>query len=163
VEAAKAVEGDGSNVAWDRTEQLNWTIAGGGLAASAAFAPVPFTASFALGVALEAVNYRALRRSTELMFGGQIPGGRAWSAGFGLRFAFLAVAMTVAIGSGAHPVGLVLGLSTIVPAVVIAALQTPAAAAEPALPGPSPDDPSWDEWNAWTASERRRNEEDDES
>ena len=48
----------------DGTEKLNWTIAGGALATSAALAPPPFTASLALGVALEAVNYRALRRAT---------------------------------------------------------------------------------------------------
>jgi len=145
----------------DRTEQLNWTIAGGALATSAALAPTPFTASLALGVALEAANYRALRRSTELFFSGRIEGGRAWSAGFGLRFAFLALAMTVAVGAGAHPVGLVIGLSTIVPAVVIAALRQPPVVVEPALPGPPPDDPSWDEWNPWTASERRPAEEEE--
>ena len=146
----------------DRTEQLNWTIAGGALATSAALAPAPFTLSMALGVALEAVNYRALRRSTELVFGGQLTGGRAWSAGFGLRIAFLALAMTVAIGSGAHPVGLVIGLSTIVPAVIVAALRQPIVAPADAIAAPPPDDPSWDEWNAWTASERHHDAEDDE-
>lgn len=147
----------------DRAEQLNWTIAGGALATSAAFAPAPFTASLALGVALEAANYRALRRSTEAFFGGRIQGGRAWSAGFGLRFAFLALAMTVAIGAGAHPVGLVIGLSTIVPAVVIAAFQKKPSGIAPALPAPPPDDPTWDEWNAWTASERLPDAEEEES
>jgi hypothetical protein len=70
--------------------------------------------------------------------------------------------MTVAIGAGAHPVGLVIGLSTIVPAVVIAAIRHEPMASVPAVPGPPPDDPSWDEWNPWTASERRPAEEDDE-
>ena len=146
----------------DGAEKLNWTIAGGALATSAVLAPPPFTAAMALGVALEAVNYRALRRSTELFFSGQGAGGRAWSAGFGLRFAFLAVAMTVAIGAGAHPVGLVIGLSTIVPAVVIAAIRQKPPLEAAAVPGPPPDDPSWDAWNTWTASERRADEEDEE-
>jgi len=146
----------------DGTEKLNWTIAGGALATSAALAPAPFTASLALGVALEAVNYRALRRSTELFFGGEIQGGKAWSAGFGLRFAFLALTMTVAVGAGVHPVGLVIGLSTIVPAVIIAAFRHQPAASVSATPGPPPDDPSWDEWNPWTASERYPTEEDEE-
>jgi len=149
-------------MALDGAERLNWTIAGGALATSAALAPAPFTASLALGVALEAVNYRALRRSTELFFGGQLQGGKAWSAGFGLRFAFLAVAMTVAIGAGAHPVGLVIGLSTIVPAVVIAAIRQKPVVGVAAVPAPPPDDPSWDAWNPWTASERRPAEEDEE-
>jgi len=146
----------------DGTERLNWTIAGGALATSAALAPAPFTASLALGVALEAANYRALRRSTELFFGGELRGGKAWSAGFGLRFAFLALAMTVAIAAGAHPVGLVIGLSTIVPAVILAALRQEPTISVPAVPGPAPDDPSWDAWNPWTASERRAGEEDEE-
>jgi hypothetical protein len=148
-------------VALDRTEQLNWTIAGGALATSAALAPPAFTASLALGVALEAVNYRALRRATELYFSGRLEGARAWSAGFGLRFAFLALAMTVAIATGVHPVGLVIGLSTIVPAVVIAALGQKPVPGVAALPAPPPDDPSWDEWNAWTARERVRDAEDE--
>ncbi len=146
----------------DRTEQLNWTIAGGALATSAALAPAPFTLSMALGVALEAVNYRALRRSTELFFSGQLQGSKAWSAGFGMRFAFLALAMTVAIGAGVHPVGLVIGLSTIVPAVVIAALGKRPTNNYAAVPGPGPDDPSWDEWNAWTASERTPTDDEEE-
>lgn len=149
-------------MALDRTERMNWTIAGSALATAAAVAPPAFTASMALGVALEAVNYRALRRSTELVFSGQLEGARGWSAGFGLRFAFLALAMTVAIGAGAHPVGLVIGLSTIVPAVVIAAMRTPPVVSQAAVPGPPPDDPSWDAWNPWTASERRPAEEDEE-
>jgi hypothetical protein len=148
-------------VALDRTEQLNWTIAGGALATSAALATPAFTASLALGVALEAVNYRALRRATDLYFSGRLEGARAWSAGFGLRFAFLALAMTVAIGAGVHPVGLVIGLSTIVPAVVIAALGQKPVPGVAALPAPPPDDPSWDEWNAWTAHERVRDAEDE--
>lgn len=148
-------------MALDRTEQLNWTIAGGALATSAALATPGFTASLALGVALEAVNYRALRRATEFFLSGQLAGGRAWTAGFGLRFAFLALAMTVAVGAGVHPVGLVIGLSTIVPAVVIAAFRQQPVPGAPALPAPPPDDPSWDEWNAWTASERARDPEDE--
>lgn len=157
------MEGGGVPVALDQTEQLNWTIAGGALATSAAFAPAPFTASLALGIALEAANYRVLRRAAARVFGQTLEGGRAWSAGFGLRFAFLALAMTVAVGAGAHPVGLVIGLSTIVPAVVIAAFrQRPVAPAS--LPSaPAPDDATWEEWNPWTARERGLDEEDDES
>jgi hypothetical protein len=150
------------SVSFDRAEQINWTIAGGVLATSAVLASAPFTASLAVGVALEAVNYRALRRSAQLFFAGELQGGRAWGAAFGLRFALLAVAMTVAIGAGAHPVGLAIGLSTMVPALLIAAArQRPDASIAPA-PGLAPDDPGWEDWNAWTASERRRSDEDEE-
>jgi len=155
------MEGGGVPLAHDRTERLNWTIAGGALATSAVLAPAPFTASLAVGVALEAVNYRALRRSADLFFGGELGGGRAWGAGFGLRFVLLALAMAVAVGLGAHPVGLVIGLSTIVPAVLAAAWRQRPRLLATVPPGPPPDDPIWDSWNPWTASKRRRDEEDD--
>ena len=48
--------------------------------------------------------------------------------------------------AGAHPVGLVIGLSLIVPSVVIAAWMARPRAG-PCRPRRPPDDPSWDEWN----------------
>jgi len=150
-------------MALDSTERLNLAIAGGAIATSAALAPPPFTASLALGAALEVANYRALRRSTDAFFRGTLEGAGPWTAGFGLRFGFLALAMTVAIGAGAHPVGLVIGLSTIVPAAIVAALRAePPPVPADALPGPPPDDPSWDAWNPWTASPRAEHDEDEE-
>ena len=86
---------------------------------------------------------------------------RAQPGMLGLRFAFLALAMTVAVVAGVHPVGLVIGLSTIVPAVVIAAFGQKPVPGVAALPAPPPDDPSWDDWNAWTARERVRDTEDE--
>jgi hypothetical protein len=150
-------------MALDQTERLNLAIAGGAIATSAALAPPLFTGSVALGAVLEVVNYRALRRSTEAFFTGQLQGAGPWTAGFGMRFGLLALAMTVAVASGAHPVGLVLGLSTIVPAVIIAAFrwQPPPVPAD-AVPAPPPDDPSWDDWNPWTARPRLRDDDDEE-
>lgn len=150
------------SVSLDRAEQINWTIAGGALVTSAVLASPPFTVSLAMGVALEAVNYRALRRSVQLFFAGELQGARAWSAGFGLRFALLALAMTVAIGAGAHPVGLVIGLSTMVPALLVAAARQRSDTSIAPVPGLPPDDPSWEDWNPWTARERRGSDEDEE-
>jgi hypothetical protein len=145
----------------DPIERLNLGLSAGALAASLALAPPPFTAGLAVGAALEAANFRVLRRATQRLFGGQLVGGRAWTAGFALRFLFLGAAMYLAIRAGAHPAGLALGFSTIVPAVVIYAWRNPPppVAGDPA---PAPDDASWDEWNPWLARERRSAAEDDE-
>ena len=128
---------------------------------SLAFVSTVFSLSVAVGTAIEAVNYRVLRRATDRLFSGQLTGGRAWSAAFALRFFFLGAAMTVAILAGAHPVGLVLGLSTIVPAAIVVAWRKRPTAAPATAPPPAPDDPSWDRWNPWLARERDVFDEDD--
>jgi ATP synthase I chain len=140
----------------DPIERWNLGISAGAIAASLALAPATFTAGLAVGAALEAANFRVLRRATQRMFGGELRGGRAWTGGFALRFVLLGAALYAAVHAGAHPVGLALGLSTIVPAVVLYAWRNrPAsdpAAAQTVAP---PDDPSWDDWNPWLARERR--------
>lgn len=146
------------SVGLDSAERVNLLVAGGAVAAAAALASPAFTASLALGAGMEVLNYRVLRRSTEALFAGRIAGGGSWSGGFGLRFGLLAAAMTAALAAGAHPVGLVIGLSTMVPAVVIAALRNPPQAGPGALPAPPPNDPCWEDWNAWLARERDRDE-----
>jgi hypothetical protein len=141
---------------------LRWNLAFSAGATAAGFALVSprFAASLALGALLETVNFRALWRASERILLGGGPGGGAAVGAFGVRFVLLALVLWVALGAGAHPVGLVVGLSLVVPAVVLAAwrarpLPGPAAAAPP------PDDPSWDEWNPWLARERAPAEEDD--
>ena len=126
------------------------------LLASWALASGWFALSLAVGALLQVVNFRGLRRSAELFFGGRLPGG--WGASFGLRFALLAGAIFAALHAGAHPLGLLIGLSLIVPAALVGAWQMrPAQATVSAAP--PPDDPSWDRWNAWLA--RERDEDDD--
>lgn len=136
-------------------ERLNLGLSVGAVAVSLAVAPPPFTAGVAAGAVFEAANFRVLGRATQRLFGGEVRGGRAWMAGYALRFVLLAAAMGLALHAGAHPVGLVLGLSTIVPAVVLFAWRNPPAPvpAEVAA-APPPDDPSWDDWNPWLARER---------
>jgi hypothetical protein len=144
----------------DSIERLNLTFSGGLIAASLAATSLVFTLSIALGAVIEAVNYRMLRRSTDALFSGHIGGGRAWTGGFALRFVGVGAALAVAIFAGAHPVGLVLGVSIIVPAAVVAAWRTPPPVVEgpPAAP---PDDPSWDDWNPWLARERDAREDEE--
>lgn len=139
----------------DPIERLNLTISAGTVAASCALASPAFALSVALGSALEAMNFRALRSGAQRLFSGDLAVGQLWAFGFALRFVALAAAIYFSLDSGAHPVGLVIGLSSIVPATVIGAwLQRPPVL--PAEPGPplAPDDPSWDRWSVWLARER---------
>jgi len=143
-------------------ERLNFGISAGAVAAGLAFASPAFATSVALGAAIEAVNFRALRAGAAQLFAGNLIAGKAWAAGFGIRFAFLAVAISFAIHAGAHPIGLVLGLSTTIPAVVIGAwLQRPAI--DPNAPALAEDDPAWDAWNPWLARERTTAADEEES
>lgn len=134
-------------------ESLNFGISAGAVAAGFAFASPVFAISLAFGAAIEAANFRALRAAANRMFAGDLAMGRMWAAGFGLRFGFLAVAISLALNAGAHPVGLVIGLSTTIPAVVLGAIYMRPPVLETG-PAPPPDDPSWDAWNPWLARER---------
>lgn len=144
----------------DTAERLSFTLSAAAVAASLALGSALFAASVALGAAIEAANYRALRRACERLFSGEIAGGRAWGAGYALRFVFVGAAMGLALYAGAHPVGLVLGLSMIVPAVVVSALRARIPEA-PATAVPPPDDASWEDWNPWLAREREQPDEDE--
>lgn len=137
----------------DAIERLNLTISAGAIAVGYASGSTAFAASLALGAAIEALNFRALRRGSERLFSGNSAVSFVWVAGAALRFLVLGGVISLSLHAGAHPVGLVLGLSTIVPATIMGAwLQRPPIAT--AEPGPSTDDPSWDSWNSWLARER---------
>jgi hypothetical protein len=141
-------------------EKLNLTLCASAMAASLLFGSVVFTLSVAVGAVIESFNYRVLRRATDRLFAGELQGSRAWSAVFALRFLFLGAAMYVAISAGAHPVGLVIGLSMMVPAsVIVAWYQRPPPTPETAV-CLDPDDPAWDRWNPWLALERDADEDD---
>ncbi len=141
-------------------ERLNFGISAGAIAVSAAFAPPAFTSSLVLGVALEAVNFRTLRLATARLLSGEIQGGRAWTAVFAIRFTMLLGAMGLALAAGAHPIGLLIGVSTIVPAALLGAwwMRPPV---DPTAPALAPDDPSWDAWSVWRGGEVQPAEEDE--
>ena len=143
----------------DPFERANLTLSAGAIATSFALASPIFSASLAAGALLEIVNFRALRRAKQRLFAGEIQGGWAWSALFGMRFALLGFAMYIALRSGADPIALVLGLSLIVPSTLWVAWRTPMPAVPPdaLMDVPPPEDPSWDEWNPWLARERNPN------
>lgn len=144
-------------MAMERVQHWNLALSAGAVVASFALVSPRFAAGVAVGAAIEALNYRQLLHSAKAFFGGRL---RSWYMGFGLRFGLLAVALAVALYSGAHPVGLVVGLSLIIPAAIIEAFRTrpPIVPDAPALP---PDDPSWDRWDPWLAREREDEDEEE--
>ena len=138
-------------------ERLNVALSAGAVATPAVAASPAFAASVAVGAAIEVLNFRGLAVQCQGFFGSQLgQGGSAWTALTGLRLAVLATVILAAIRHGAEPVGLVVGLSMILPAAAIAGWWLRPAPMDPALapPAPPPDDPSWDQWNPWLARER---------
>jgi hypothetical protein len=137
----------------DPIERTNLTLSAGAVAASLALATPGFAASLAVGAALEAFNFRGLRRSAQFLFWGQIGSSSGWLGVYSLRLGLLVIGIGVSLYLGADPVGLLIGLSLIMPAAIIEAWRArpPVDAAAPAL---AEDDPSWEHWNAWLARER---------
>jgi hypothetical protein len=141
-------------------ERLNLGISAGAIAVSLAVASPLFSGSLALGVALEAVNFRALHVSSARLFSGELRGGRPWVMLLAMRLTMLLGSTGVALAAGAHPIGLLIGVSTIVPAALIGAwlMRPPIDPSAPSLP---PDDPSWDLYSVWRAEEREPIQEDE--
>lgn len=145
----------------DPIERWNIVISAGAVATSLAVATPLFAMSLAVGAALEAANFRALRRSTQFMFWGVMPGQRAWAAVFSLRFGLLAIGIIAALYLGVNAVGLLVGLSIIMPATVIETWRS-RPPIDPNAPRLDDDDPSWDRWNPWLARESAPSEEHEE-
>ena len=145
----------------DPIERWNIAISAGAVATSLAVATPAFATSLAVGAALEAANFRALRRSAQFLFWGVMPGQRAWAAVFGLRFVLLAIGIGAALYFGADAAGLVIGLSLVMPATIIEAWRS-RPPIDPNAPRLAADDPSWDRWNPWLAREIEASDEPEE-
>lgn len=141
---------------------MNLAFAAGAVGASLAFASPRFATSVLAGAAVETLNLNALWRSSALVLGLADPrdSSRLATVAFGARFVLVGFAMWLALYLGAHPVGLIIGLSLIVPAIVIAAWRMRPAVIED-LPALDSDDPEWDVWNPWLARERDPEEDED--
>lgn len=144
----------------DLLDRLNLAFSVGGVAASFAIASPAFAGSFALGAALEAVNFRALRAVSARLFSGELQGAGLWTAVLGMRLTILFVAMGVALVAGAHPLALLLGVSTVVPASLIGAWWL-RPAVDPDAPTAPPEDPAWDAYSVWRADVRPASEDED--
>ena len=77
-------------------------------------------------------------------------------------FLLLATAIGAAIYFGVNAAGLLIGLSLIVPAVLIEAWRSRPTVV-PDAPALDSDDPSWDHWNPWLARERDEFDSDEDS
>ena len=141
----------------DAIQRMNLTLSAGTAAVSLAFAPPAFAGSVLVGSLIEAFNFHGLRRSAQFLFDGQIAGRGGWVVVFALRFIVFATVVFGVMYFGAHPVGLVIGLSLVVPATLIDAWRRRPTIDEdaPALPF---DDPDWELWDPWRARERYRDE-----
>lgn len=132
-----------------RVERLNLTLSAGAVAASFAVSPL-FAGSLAAGAALEALHFRSLHAAARRFFAGDLGGPGMWLGVFGIRLAALGAAVVLAIGAGAHPVALVIGLSMVMPAVLIDAWRNrPEVIDQRDYPVPLPDDPAWDRFSVW--------------
>lgn len=145
----------------DPIERTNLTLSAGAVAASLVLTTPTFAWSLAVGALLETLNFRGLYRSAQFLFWGQIRSGGAWSGVFALRFGMMVIGIGSALYFGAHPVGLLIGLSLIMPAAIIEAWRA-RPAVDPEAPQLAPDDPDWERWNPWLARERDESEEVDE-
>jgi hypothetical protein len=144
----------------DPIERLNFTLSASAVVASFVLASPVFALSLAAGAALEAFNFRGLRNQAQLLFWGQIRTGGGWTGLYALRFLVLVTGIGAALWFGADPIGLLIGLSLIMPAAVIEAWRS-RPAIDPDAPALAEDDPAWDRWNPWLASERDETEEED--
>jgi hypothetical protein len=134
-------------------QRWNLMLSAGAVATSLVVATPAFALSLALGATLEAINFGGLHRAARFLVFDAVGGASGWKAIFALRFLLLVTAIGAAIYFGVNAVGLVIGLSLIVPAVLIEAWRT-RPAVNPDAPNLDPEDPSWDQWNPWLAREQ---------
>ena len=140
-------------------ERLNLTLSAGAVAVSWWLVSPGFAASLGFGALLEAVNFRGLHRQAQLLCFGRIRSGGSWTGLYGLRFGLLVIGIGGGLALGADPVGLLIGLSLIMPTSVWAAWRH-RPPVDPDAPALGPDDPDWERWNAWLARERDETDED---
>ncbi len=133
-----------------RVERLNVTLSAGAVAASFAFFTPLIATSIAAGALLEVVNFRALHASARSFFAGQLGGANLWVGFVALRLAVFGAAMALAVALGAHAIAFIVGLSIVLPAVVIDSWRNrPPVLDQSDYPVPDADDPSWDEFSLW--------------
>ncbi len=137
----------------DPIERVSIVFSAGSVGAAYAFTSPRFATGVAVGVALEAVNLRAQVRTARAFFAGGWDRG-ARLAGFGVRFGLLALGIVAALEFGTDPLGLLVGFSLSMPAVVFWAWRNrPPVIEQTAAPVLAPDDPSWDDWSVWLGKE----------
>ena len=134
-------------------ERWNITLSAGAMMASWWLVSPVFALSLGWGALLEAVNLRGLYQQSQLLFFGEIQSGGGWTGLYGLRFGLLIIGIGGGLALGADPIGLLLGLSLILPVTLWVAWRN-RPPIDPDAPALDPDDPEWDAWNPWLARER---------
>jgi hypothetical protein len=139
---------------------MSWNLAFSAGAGALGFALVSprFATGLAVGALLEIANFRSMWRSCERIFLYSENGAGPAVATFGLRFVLLGGVIFLALRGGIDAAGLLVGLSLVVPASLLAAWRArpPVLADAPALP---PESEEWDRWNPWLAHENEPSEE----
>ena len=142
-----------------RVERLNFTLSAGAVAASFALFTPQIATSLAAGALLEVVNYRAMHASAQRFFGGDLGGAGLWVGVAGLRLGMLGGAIVLAVILGAHPIAFVVGLSIVMPAVLLDSWRhRPEVIDQSDYPVPDPDDPEWDRRSVWGFATEERDE-----
>lgn len=143
---------------------VRWNLAFSASTCAASYSLVSPTFALAVGFGtlLELASFQTMWRSCERIFltstnglSGALPAGV-----FGLRFLIVALVLFLALQAGIHPIGLVMGLLSIVPAILVAAWRA-RPAIDPNAPALPDDDPTWDAWNPWIAQESAPPDEDE--
>jgi hypothetical protein len=141
---------------------MSWNLAFSAGAGALGFALVSprFAAGLAVGALLELANFRSMWRSCERIFLSDGNGAGPAVATFGLRFVLLGGVIFLVLRGGIDAAGLLVGLSLVVPASILAAWRArpPVLADAPAL---AADSEEWDRWNPWLARESQPAEEDE--
>src|SRR5262245_510553 len=116
---------------------MSWNLAFSAGASALGFALVSprFAAGLAVGAVLEIANFRSMWRSCERIFLYSENGAGPAVATFGLRFILLGGVIFLALRGGIDAAGLLVGLSLVVPASLLAAWRArpPVLADAPAL------------------------------
>ena len=118
------------------------------------FGPSGVAVSILFGASIVAVNFFLLYRNCQAIFAGAADGERngkvAAALGFSLRFLLLLLVVAVSIYIGTHPIGLVIGLSLIVPSILVHTwINRPATDEASAFN----DEEGWETWNPSLARE----------
>lgn len=142
----------------DPIERVNFALSAGSVGAACALASPGFATGLAVGVVIEAVNLRAQVHAARDFFARNAAspalGTRGSLAGLGVRFVAVAAAIIAALQLGVDPLGMLVGLSLAMPAVVFWAWRNrPPVVTQKIVPALAPEDPSWDRWSVWRAKE----------
>ena len=129
-------------------ERINLALSAGVVATAAAVASPLFAMSVAIGALVEGLSFRGLSIASRAFFAGVIRGQTAWLVLLAMRLGLVGALLYGAVRLGIDPIGLLLGLSVILPASVLGAIRM-----RPAIDpnaGPVEDEPADTDWG-WDA------------